>query len=320
MDRTMGSTAAVLGLLAVAAALVIAVLPADAPAQTPQQPVSVRGVVRDANGRAIKGATVVAENSQGRNDRATATTDDRGRFTLNGLRRGVWSFVVSAQGYRDQQDVRDVAMVKSLDFRLERTPAGPPGLGRVAGRVINADIQATANMMERGEYDRAIAAYEAMLTNVPTLTTVNLLIGDAFVAKKDYARAIAAYRRLLETEPAHERARLAIADAQAKSGQLKEAETLLADAAASGGGAEVHYELGKARLALGNQQAAIESFEKAAGLSPAWGKPVCELALLANGRGDRATAARLLEQVISVGPGSAEAAEARRLLSEMKRL
>ncbi|MFB3854390.1 MAG: tetratricopeptide repeat protein [Vicinamibacterales bacterium] len=302
--------------LAAAAVLCLLAMAADARAQV----ADLKGVVRNAEGKAIKGATVVAESTRAPVERLTAATDDRGRFVFEKLRRGVWSFVAVAQGYLAQQDVCDIGLVKSLEFKLEETPAGPPGLGNVAGSVIQADLQTTAAMMERGEYDRAISAYQAMLANVPTLTTVNLLLGDAHLAKKDYEAALAAYQRLLETEPGHEGATIAVARVYVERGQPGPAEGLLARAAGLGGaGGEIHYELGKVRLELGNEDAAIEDFRKAARLAPAWAKPVYQLALISDRRGDRAAAARQLERVIELDPGSAEAADARRLLSEIKR-
>ncbi|RPJ64400.1 MAG: tetratricopeptide repeat protein [Acidobacteria bacterium] len=315
MDRMLVSPAAVLRHLAVAASLALVATAGAAQTQVD----NVKGVVRSADGKAIKGATVIAESTRNPADRLTAATDDRGRFVFKRLRRGVWSFVAVAQGYMEQQDVCDIGLVKSLEFELDQTPAGPPGLKNVAGRVIQADLQETTAMMDRGEYDRAIEAYQAMLTNVPTLTTVNLLIGDAHLAKKDYEGAIAAYRRLLETEPAHEGATIALARVYVRRGQPAPAEILLAGAAGSGASGEIHYELGKVRLELGNDAAAQQDFQKAASLAPTWAKPVYELALIANQRGDRLTAARQLEQVIALDPESAEAADARRLLSEMKR-
>ena len=48
--------------------------------------------MRDEEGQPIKGAVVTADNRENGNT-ATATTDDRGRFTMIGLRPGNWRFV-----------------------------------------------------------------------------------------------------------------------------------------------------------------------------------------------------------------------------------
>ncbi len=51
------------------------------------QPGRVGGIVRDENGDPVKGATITAEN-ENIGSSFTATTDDKGRFTLIGLRGG----------------------------------------------------------------------------------------------------------------------------------------------------------------------------------------------------------------------------------------
>ena len=56
----------------------------------------VSGLVKDDSGNAIKGATVTAENPNIGPTTYTATTDDRGRFTIIGLRAGQWKFTAYA--------------------------------------------------------------------------------------------------------------------------------------------------------------------------------------------------------------------------------
>ena len=59
----------------------------------------VGGTVKDDTGNPIKGATVMAENSGSSPNSFTATTDDKGRFSIIGLRAGRWVFTASAPGF-----------------------------------------------------------------------------------------------------------------------------------------------------------------------------------------------------------------------------
>ena len=69
------------------AALVVVLLGAlPAFAQTGR----VGGVVKDDKGQPLKGATVVAENPAASPPSFSATTDDKGRFSIIGLRAGTW--------------------------------------------------------------------------------------------------------------------------------------------------------------------------------------------------------------------------------------
>ena len=50
------------------------------------------------DGKPIKGATITAENAN-IGSSFTATTDDKGRFTIIGLRAGTWRFIAQAPGF-----------------------------------------------------------------------------------------------------------------------------------------------------------------------------------------------------------------------------
>src|SRR6187431_2938528 len=82
--------------LAIAALLTVGV---GAPAAA--QAVRVSGLVKNDNGEAIKGATVIAENPNF-GASLSATTDTKGRFTMIGLRPGRWRFTAQALAHAPQ--------------------------------------------------------------------------------------------------------------------------------------------------------------------------------------------------------------------------
>ena len=71
----------------VLAACMLAALSGVAAAQTGR----VGGLVKDEAGQPIKGATITAENPAASPSSFTATTDDKGRFSIIGLRGGTWT-------------------------------------------------------------------------------------------------------------------------------------------------------------------------------------------------------------------------------------
>src|SRR5262245_14135659 len=79
--------------IALVAALIVSVLPAAA------QTGRIGGTVKDGQGQPIKGATVTAENPQASPSTFTATTDDKGRYSIIGLRSGNWKITASAPGF-----------------------------------------------------------------------------------------------------------------------------------------------------------------------------------------------------------------------------
>src|SRR5690348_8089399 len=80
---------------ALVAAALAAMWAASAAAQTGR----VAGTVKDESGNPIKGATVSAENPNASPSSFTAITDDKGRFSIIGLRSGQWKLTATAQGY-----------------------------------------------------------------------------------------------------------------------------------------------------------------------------------------------------------------------------
>src|ERR671912_1888322 len=79
--------------VALAAALVVSALPAAA------QTGRVGGTVKDAqSGQPLKGATITAENPQASPSSFTATTDDKGRYSIIGLKTGTWKVTAGAAG------------------------------------------------------------------------------------------------------------------------------------------------------------------------------------------------------------------------------
>ena len=73
----------------------LAALAGSAIAQTGR----VGGIVKDEPGQPIKGATVTAENPNASPSSFTATTDDKGRFSIIGLKTGQWTFTAQAPGF-----------------------------------------------------------------------------------------------------------------------------------------------------------------------------------------------------------------------------
>ena len=76
----------------------------------------VVGIVKDETGQPIKGATLSLENPEASPSNFTATSDDRGRFAVIGLKAGEWSIVAQAPGFQ--------AEVARLQVRAT-TPSAP---------------------------------------------------------------------------------------------------------------------------------------------------------------------------------------------------
>jgi hypothetical protein len=125
------------------ALLLAALAPWTAGAQT--DVARVAGTVRDEAGRPLSGATITATNSDQTPSTFTATSNDKGRFGILGLRRGTWVFAIAAPGFQTLRTTGEVQTGRSnppLNVKLlgVAPPAGP--MATVSGAERQAAIDA----------------------------------------------------------------------------------------------------------------------------------------------------------------------------------
>ena len=203
-----------MGRISLAVAMFAAVslsLPAEA------QTARASGTVRDASGKAIKGATIRATNPDAYPPQVVSTSDDRGRWAMLGLRTGTYTFTVEAPGYLRIEAPAGVRTAGSapLVFTMARDPGPIPG---ALPSNIQAQLAAANMLRDQGRLDQAITAYQEIRSRNPKLTAVNLVIGTVFrqrAAKETnpttrralLERAIESYTELLKSEADNARAR-----------------------------------------------------------------------------------------------------------------
>jgi Tfp pilus assembly protein PilF len=283
----------------------------------------VSGVVRQEGGQPLKGATVTAEN-EAIGQTFTATTDDKGRFNMIGLRSGDWRFIAQAPGYSPEGGrliVRSGGQNPPVSFELKHSGVAFFGaLGGIVNKDLQADLANADALYSQKKWDDAIAAYRVILNKVPVITSINLQIASAYRNKKDYDSAIAAYNDLLKAEPFNSRATIEIAMTALERGDTRTAEETLQRAASAADAArEVFYSLGEVKLAANDPEAAAAWFDKASKADPFWAKPLLKLGEAAMKKGDNASATRLLAKAVEVDPTAPEAATARTTLESLKK-
>jgi tetratricopeptide (TPR) repeat protein len=307
----------------VLAALCVMALAGDASAQTGR----VGGIVKDEAGQPIKGATITAENPNASPSSFTATTDDKGRFSIIGLKTGPWTFTAQAPGFAPEMGKMPVATIGApnppLTFTL-RKGGGPAAagsaLGGIAAKDLQADLAAADLLYNSQKWDESIAAYRAIMTKAPSLSVINLQIAAAYRNKKEYDNAIAAYNDLLKADPNNDKAKVGIGMTNLEKGDLPAAEDTLGKAAEGAGATrEVFYNLGEVKFAKGQADEAAKWYQKASDVDATWGKPLLKLAFVALNKGDNAGALKLAQKLVAVDPTSPEAAAAKQLIEQLKK-
>ena len=289
------------------------------------QPGRVAGVVKDDHGDPVKGATIIAENPDASPTSFTATSDEKGRFGIIGLRRGVWSMRANAPGYSSdggELNVRTLpAVTPPITFTLQKLLAPPSALGTTAPKDLQAALANADALYNNQRWDDAIVAYTAILEKSPSLSVINLQIASAYRNKKAFDSAITAYNQLLKTDPNNDKAKVGIAMTSLEKGDLEMAERTLEIAAQSPGATrEVFYDLGEVKLARSESDEAIKAYERAAHVDPTWGKPPFALGRMALNKGDATTARKYFQTVLDIDPVSPEGAQATTMLRQLDQL
>jgi tetratricopeptide (TPR) repeat protein len=306
---------------AVLAACFVATIAFNASAQTGR----IGGTVKDDAGQPLKGATVMAENPSASPSSFTATTDEKGRFSIIGLRTGTWTFAAQSPGFGRETAQLNVQTIGApnppLTFTLKKTGPAPVGaLGTMTAKDIQGELAAADLLYNSQRWDESIAAYRVILAKAPSLSVINLQIAAAYRNKKEYDNAIGSYNDLLKADPNNDKAIIGIGMTNLEKGDLKAAEDTLTKAAAgSSATREVFYNLGEVKFAKGDTDEAAKWYQRAIDADPTWGKPIFKLALVAYNKGDKDTTVKLMEKVISIDPGSPEAAQAKTFIDQMKK-
>jgi hypothetical protein len=184
-----------------------------------------QGIVRDLSGKAIKGASVRAVNPEAYPSELTSATDDKGRFGMIGLRSGNWRFIIEAPGFSRLDITAPVRQGNATPMQFAMAKDLGP-LPNALDRNIQQRLQDATALRDAGQLDQALAAFQDIFTKNPTLTSLNLVVGDVYRRKAAQTtdstakaalldRAAQAYNEVLKVDATNERARAEISALQA---------------------------------------------------------------------------------------------------------
>jgi tetratricopeptide (TPR) repeat protein len=279
------------------------------------------GRVFDGGGEPLAGVTIEA-NSPSRAQIATVTEGD-GRFSMIGFSSGQWTITAEIDGYQGGRVVTAVSQqgAATANFNLNRILSpferlvGLEALEGLDTAALEADLNAADDAFDTQDYDTAIAAYNQLLSVLPSMTYLHLNIGNAHRGNGDYETAIAAYEHLTGDPDRGEQAKVEIARTRLSMGDFDAA----ADIATAGANAsrEDLFNLGEVGFAQGDMETAIGWYEKATAIDPNWEKPWFKLALVSLNLGDFETAKQHFQKVIDIAPSSEEGVQAQATLSAL---
>jgi tetratricopeptide (TPR) repeat protein len=196
---------------------------------------------------------------------------------------------------------------------------GEAALEGLDPEALEAEFTAAEEAMNNQQWEQAITRYRSVLSKLPMMTNLNIQIGGALRQLGQYEEAIAAFEAAAAGDPQLEPdVETEIARTRMAMGDFDAAGSALASAADSAGATrEDLYNLGELEFANGNMDAAADWYQKAAAIDPTWGKPLFKLGLVALNQGDIEAAKGLFSQVVETDPNSEEGAQARATLDAL---
>ena len=196
---------------------------------------------------------------------------------------------------------------------------GEAALEGLDPEALEAEFTAADEAMRNQQWEQALTGYRSVLSKLPIMSALNMQIGGALRQLGQYEEAIAAFEAAAAGDPQLEPdVETEIARTRMAMGDFDAAGSALASAADSAGATrEDLYNLGELEFASGNMDAAADWYQKAAAIDPTWGKPLFKLGLVALNQGDIEAAKGLFSQVVETDPSSEEGAQARATLDAL---
>ncbi len=195
------------------------------------------GTVKNEVGQPVKAATIRAVNPSAIPSEFTTTSDQKGNWSILGLRSGLWEVIASAPGFESSTVAARVALGMNnptVEFVLVGTPV-KGAMDGVDTKRLQTMLDHAESLMAQEQWDEAVAEYRNILALAPSLDTVNMAIGRALSQKKDHAGAAAAYGEILKRDAGNQRALVGLGRAQYEQGNRAAAIATLERAVAIDG-------------------------------------------------------------------------------------
>lgn len=218
--------------LCAATLLAVLTIPAAAVAQEWRGQGRIAGKVTDENGAPIEGVIVKATlpSSQNRGP-APVKTNAKGDWSIGGITGGMWAIDFDREGYEP--------VSKSVQIsEFNRLPATTLVMKKVVvvvdpNDVIKERLTEAAGLMMRKEFVPALAIYEALATQYPTVKQFKPLIARAQYGAGRTPDAIATLKAAVADDPAAIEIQVLLGTLLIETGQMAEGQQVMASIDAS---------------------------------------------------------------------------------------
>ena len=296
---------------------------AGAAAQTSRGSQRVTGKVLDEVGKPIVGAQVsAAKKGEVKPDVFTATTNEKGEYSLNGLAAGDWVIEAKKDGTGAVQvgaSLVEGERTKSVDLTIAKAAPAAPAAPDPSVE-IGAEDKRAVELAQAGKIAEARKVYEDLLVKYPTVYGLHMRLATMYAAEKNPQKGLEHIKIALEKEPENVEFKILQAELMMEAGDKEGAKAVLntvdltkvKDTRALVNSAINDINSGKAEEAIALLTKLIAQFPTDSSLLYYRGRAYIVATKLPEAKAD-------LEKFVAAAPTSPQAADAKRLLEQLNK-
>jgi tetratricopeptide (TPR) repeat protein len=287
----------------------------------------VQGVVTDAQGQPVDGASVVIE-AEGTNRHFDMKTNKKGEFMQIGLSSGPYKVTATKDKLTATQNVR-ISQGRPATTKLVLGAAGASPADNAAANALRKVLDDAIAASNAGKYDDAIAGFTKAAETQPTCFACFYNIGYAYAQKKEYDQAETNYKKAIELKADYADAYAGLASiynaqrkfdqAAAASAKASELSSTLGAPGGAAGGADALFNQGVVLWNGGKIAEAKKAWEGAIQANPNHAEAHYQLGMALVNEGNLPGATSEFETYLKLAPEGPNAATAKGLVAQLKK-
>ena len=208
-------------------AMAIAVVAGTAAAAQSRGSLRLTGKVLDEAGKPVVGAQVsAAKKGEVKPDVFSATTNEKGEYSLNGLASGDWVIEAKKEGAGAKEvgtTLVDGERTKTVDITIAKPAAAAPD----PSVEIGVEDKRAVELAQAGKIAEARKIYEDLLVKYPTVYGLHLRLATMYAAEKNPQKGLEHIKLALEKEPDNVDFKLLQAELMMEAGDKEGAKAVL---------------------------------------------------------------------------------------------
>src|SRR3954470_21613406 len=211
--------------LRTAVAIIAAALLATSAMAQPHGNARLTGKVVDEQGQPVADVVVRAQ-MDGQSDFLTAKTDKKGEWRINGASNGQWKVELAKPGVGNAAEVVEVKEEKAPPLNVTLKKGAAPAAADPMAEV-NGQLQKAAEIAQAGNVPGARKIYEDLIAKYPQIYQLEGFIARTYAAENNVPQALEHLKINLEKEPTNVELKLFQAELLMESGDKAGASAIL---------------------------------------------------------------------------------------------